>query len=100
VFLFLTLICPSETIVELSPTAAPAFRPSSTRAAIGDAASALAAPPVSRTGSGGAAARSAGSATADVLSPLRALDRSPAGTIAGESIDLDRLDSCSWSDVM
>jgi hypothetical protein len=98
--LVLTLISPSETIVELSPTAAPAFHPSSTRAAIGDAATALAAPPVSRTGSAGAAARSAGSATADVLSPMRTLDRSPAGTIAGELIDLDRLDPYSWSEII
>ena len=77
-------MCLSETVVELSPTAVPAFRPAPTRVAIGDVAGALSAPPVSRAGSGGAAAKSAGSVTADVLSPLRSLDRSPAGTIAGE----------------
>ncbi len=75
----------SETVVDMSQSAAPAFRPTATRVAVGGGAAASSVPPVSRADSGGASTKSAGSATVDILSPMRALDRSPAlaGTIAG-----------------
>ena len=53
-----------------------------TRVAIGEARGGLAAPPASRASGGNAPAPAA----ADVLSPMREIERSPTGTIAGSSL--------------